>query len=133
MSDYLDVFNSKDPASIAAHFHIPCLAITPDGVRHFSSREQIESLFSATLGELAALDFARSRWSSARIKLFGSRTAMAAMVAVRFDSSGGELERIGATYTLQKIDANWKFVTLIVHAPEIVDDFGGTQFPGSAP
>jgi hypothetical protein len=36
---------------------------------------------------------------------------------VRFNTNGQELERLGETYTLRKVDNDWKIVVAMVHDP----------------
>jgi hypothetical protein len=43
--------------------------------------------------------------------------ALVSVGRIRYRTDGSELEQLGETYTLRKVDGDWKIVVAMVHDP----------------
>jgi len=115
---YLDTFHGGNAKALVAFYHTPCLFVTGDGVMLLSDEKQVQRSFEQVIQGLKLKDYDHSTVSDVQIRILGEKTAMFSGLVVRYTRDGGELERLGATYTLQRVNATWKFVTLVAHASE---------------
>jgi hypothetical protein len=63
---------------------------------------------------------ARSEWAEAHCKQLSATLVVAGIVVVRYGAGGGELERVGCTYLVQKTSAGWKIAVVTSHSPDTV-------------
>ena len=115
---YLDTFHGGDAKALVAFYHTPCLFVTVDGVTLLSDEMQVQQSFEQVIQGLKLKDYDHSTVSDVQIRLLGQKTAMFSGLGVRYTRDGAELERLGATYTLQRVNTAWKFVTLVAHASD---------------
>lgn len=119
-ADYLAAFHTLDAGSVAPFYETPCLFVSDRGVVSMSKGADVETLFSELIEGLKSRNYARSEVSDLRVRLLSDHLALVSGLAVRFDTSGAELERTNATYTLRKTEDGWKFVTVIAHERGVV-------------
>lgn len=113
-------FGRLDPDRLRACYRLPCLMITARGVTAIASEQEFAAFFVPMMEGLKARGFARSKALDTHIKLQAETIALASILWARYDASGAEIERLGATYGLWKFDTGWRIVTLTAHAPETV-------------
>ena len=64
---------------------------------------------------LRARGFAKSELINLHLKRLSAATVIAGGVAVRRKTDGGELERAGVVYLMQKTNAGWQIATIVSH------------------
>jgi ketosteroid isomerase-like protein len=117
---YADAFGRGDSAAAAQFCITPFLWVTADRVALAASPEEVERRYAEVLDALRARGFSRTEFIELHIGMLGSALALASGRAVRYAADGAELEQIGATYLLRKIEAQWRIGVLIAHPPEAV-------------
>jgi hypothetical protein len=66
---------------------------------------------------LKARGFARSEITEMRAHRLSEKLAVVSVRRIRYKIDGGELERLGETYTFRQVDNLWKIAAAIVHEP----------------
>jgi len=89
--------------------------IAPQGVRVMATPNEIESFFGGVMSALKARDYARSAIIDMRVNPMSEGSAVVSVRRVRYRTDGCELERLGETYTLRKVDGDWKIAAALVH------------------
>jgi ketosteroid isomerase-like protein len=117
-TDYFRAFQTLNPDAVVPYYHVPFLAISPQGVAVMTTTEEVRALFATMLNALRARDYARSEWEDLQVKPLSAQTALVSARVLRYATGGRELERFGATYVLRKTDAGWKIVVITVHDPD---------------
>jgi hypothetical protein len=59
--------------------------------------------------------YGRSELKPQQLKLLSATSALAMGVAIRLQTDGQELERVGVTYLLHKAESGWKFAVVVLH------------------
>jgi hypothetical protein len=116
-NEYVQAFQRLDPRPVASYCNVPCMFIAPQGVHVMMNVSEVESLLAAMMAALKARGFARSEITGVRVSPVSDSSAMVSVRRIRYRADGGELERLGETYTLRKVDGAWKIVTALVHDP----------------
>jgi ketosteroid isomerase-like protein len=114
-AQYLSAFHTQRAELVAPFYAPPCLFISDEVVLSFSSEDEVRNLFETIISGLQARDYDHSDVRELTVEMLSDRLAEVSGIAVRFDSSGSELERTGAKYTLRKSGGGWKFVAAVVH------------------
>ena len=76
---------------------------------------EIESFFEGIISALKARGYARSAITDLRVNPMSAGSAVVSVRRVRYRTDGRELERLGETYTLRKVDGDWKIAAALVH------------------
>ena len=117
---YIDSFRTLQPSNVLCYCHAPFLFISSQGVRMMADLKELEDLIDRLMASLKARDFSRSEITDMRVSQMSDNTAFVSVSRVRYKTDGQELERLGETYTLQKISDAWKIVTAITHDPDAI-------------
>jgi hypothetical protein len=117
---YVRAFQAFDPLAVLPFYHVPCMRISSKGVSMMNDSEEIKSHFTHILKDLKTRNYARSEISDLYIKTLNERIALLSMRAARYRADGGELERVGASYTLCKKGTSWKIAAIMIHDPDAV-------------
>jgi hypothetical protein len=80
----------------------------------------VEALFTQVMAGLKARSYARSELTGLHVKQMSENSALVSVSRVRYKTDGQELERLGETYALRKIDDGWKIVVAMIHDPDTV-------------
>ncbi|MGE0602042.1 MAG: hypothetical protein AB7J35_21780 [Dehalococcoidia bacterium] len=113
LENIAQTFGRLDVSGWLANFHNPCMigatAVDPT---------QSTGVFTPLIESMRARGLTRSRLDSSRIQVLTPSTAIASATFTRL---AGEsiLERLGATYILQKKDGRWLVLLVTSHSPEI--------------
>ncbi len=67
------------------------------------------------LHRLRARGFGRSELTALRVERLSATATLARGIAVRYKTSGQELEQVGVTYLLHKADDRWKIAVTAIH------------------
>lgn len=112
---YVETFHTLDPTATIRYLHLPCMLIDPRGVRVMSSEREAETLLTMVMNDLRTRGYARSEITESHVHLMNDRTALLSVSRVRYAISGEAMERFGETYTLRKVNDDWKIVVAMVH------------------
>jgi len=119
-TDYIQTFQTLDPHATLSYCHVPCIFISPQGVRVMATAAEIEALFRQLMESLKARSYARSELTGLNVHQMSETIAMVSVSRVRYNTDGQELERLGETYTLRRTEDGWKIVVAMIHNPEAV-------------
>jgi ketosteroid isomerase-like protein len=114
-TNYIETFQKLDPHATLPYFHVPCMFISPQGVRVLVTAADVEALLSQVMEGLKARGYARSELLDRHVKQMSGDIALVSVGRVRYATDGRELERFGETYTLRRTEAGWKIVVAIIH------------------
>ena len=113
--DYYAAFSTLDVLAVLPYFHEPSVVIGPQGVFAAPTCAVLTTVFTPAMEDLRARGFGRSELSARNVKSLSATAALVTGVAIRYEVDGQELERVGVTYVLHKVDTLWKIAVLIVH------------------
>ncbi len=87
----------------------------PPGVMAAPTRGELATLFVTIVESLKARGYGRSELDLREVKVLSPNAALASGAALRYKADGEELERIGVTYLLDKVDHAWKIAVMVLH------------------
>ena len=119
-TDYTQAFQTLDPHATISYFHVPCMFISPQGVRVLATAADVQALLIQVMEGLKARGYARSEVLNRHVNQMSDNTALVTVSRIRYATDGRELERFGETYTLRKIEGDWKIAVAMIHDPDIV-------------
>jgi len=119
-TNYVQTFQALDPHAPLLYCHVPCMFISPQGVRVMATAAEVIALFSQVMEGLKARSYARSELTDLHVHQMSENTAFVSVSRVRYKSDGQELEQLGETYTLRRTDDGWKIAVAIIHDPDTV-------------
>lgn len=117
---YTAAFARGDAAGAARWCAAPFLSVTTEGAMLAATPEETERAYAAVLAALRARGFAHTEFVELQVATLGPGLAIASGRAVRRAASGAELEQIGATYLLRRVEGEWRIVVVASHPPEAV-------------
>jgi hypothetical protein len=118
---YVDTFRHLDPRATLRHLHIPFVFVDGGCARVFSTKPEIEAFVSKVMRDLASRAYARSEIEELYVHPLSDRAAVVSVARVRYAAHGGELGRLGETYTLLRDShGEWHIAVAIVHAADRV-------------
>ncbi|MBV8214497.1 MAG: hypothetical protein JOZ08_14885 [Verrucomicrobia bacterium] len=117
IADYYRDFSTLNVRTILPYFNEPSLLVGPQGVIPIPNHAALVFVFGPVMEGLRGKGYGRSEFELDYAKSLSSSAALIAGVAVRHDTAGQQLERVGITYVLHKTESGWKFVTVILHDP----------------
>ena len=115
--NYVESFQTLQATNVLRFCDTLRLVITPQGLRMMAGPKEVEQLIVQLMASLQARDFAQSEITDMRVSQMSDNVAFVSVSRVRYRTDGQELERLGETYTLQKLDRAWKIVTAVAHDP----------------
>ena len=115
LTEYYKAFSTLTVQSILRYFHQPALLIGPSGVIALPNAEAVLPIFGPVMESLRQRKYLRSEFSLQQLRLLSATSALAIGVAIRYQTDGQEMERVGLTYLLHKDDSGWKFVVMALH------------------
>ncbi len=113
-------FSELDLEGFRGCFHLPLLLTTREGVRLIADDADFEQVFGGIMQALTKAGFTRSAIERQQIRVFDDATALTSVLWVRYQGEDDILERLGATYTLTRVEGNWRITALVGHAAEDV-------------
>ena len=115
LTEYYRAFSTLSVQSILRYFHQPALLIGPSGVLALPTAEAVVPIFGPVMENLRQRKYLRSEFSLQQLRLLSATSALAIGVAIRYQTDGQEIERVGLTYLLHKDDSGWKFAVMALH------------------
>ena len=104
--------------AILPYYHVPSMMISSQEVFVMATSTEVEAYFAKIMGRLKARGYARTEIKELYVKQMSDGTALLGVNLVRYKTDGEELGRLGATYTLRKIDGGWKIAVVMANDPE---------------
>jgi hypothetical protein len=120
LTEYYRAFSTLTVQSILRYFHQPALLIGPSGVIALPTAEAVVPIFGPVMENLRQRKYLRSEFSLQQLRLLSATSALAIGVAIRYQTDGQEMERVGLTYLLHKDDSGWKFAVMALHETDQV-------------
>jgi hypothetical protein len=120
LTEYYTAFSTLTVQSILRYFHQPALLIGPSGVIALPTAEAVVPIFGPVMENLRQRKYLRSEFSLQQLRLLSATSALAIGVAIRYQTDGQEMERVGLTYQLHKDDSGWKFAVMALHETDQV-------------
>jgi ketosteroid isomerase-like protein len=117
---YMQTFQTLDPHATLPYCHVPCMFISPQGVRVMATAAEVAALFTHVMEGLKARRYARSELTDLHVHQMSENTALVSVSRVRYTTDGQELERLGETYTLRKTEDGWQIAVAMIHAPDTI-------------
>ena len=118
--EYFQVFQTLRPEAVASFYHVPCMAISPQGVAVMTTSEEVRAFFRTMRTALQARHYERSERGKLQVRLLSGQTALLSTRVVRYATGGKELEQFGATYLFRKTEGGWKIAVITIHDPGTV-------------
>ena len=87
--------------------------VLPERVMVVATSGEVAELFSRMIARLKASGYARSEYLDLYVRQLSESPALVSGVVVRYETSGAEFERQGATYVYAKTDDGWKIAVLV--------------------
>jgi hypothetical protein len=113
--EYMAAFESLDLSRIIPYFDEQLAIISSAGVIAMADREAIERVFEGLTTQLSGQDYARTEVLDRTTKMLSPSIAQVSALLVRYDSTGSEIGRFGAVYTLRNSDGSWKVGAIVMH------------------
>lgn len=114
---YAAAFQRLDARDVARHFHTPALLLAPHAVFPLESTAAVEETYRRVLGDAAAKGYARTEFSPLLERHLAEDLAVISGNGTWRKHSGEELQRFGVTYTLRKVEDDWRIVVAAIHDP----------------
>jgi len=118
-SSYMKAFETLDPEMALPFYHLPSMFIAPQGVFSVPDTNTARALLSQFMGQLRSQSYRRTEVVDLTVRALSPDLASCAGTFVRFNASGGEMARVGFTYTMRNA-GSWKIVVAAVHDPVAV-------------
>jgi ketosteroid isomerase-like protein len=119
-TNYIQTFQTLDPHATIRYFHVPCMFISPQGLRVLAAPADVQALLAQVMEDLKARGYARSELLDLHVNQMSGNTALVTVSRARYATDGRELERLGETYTLRRIESAWKIAVAMIHDPDVV-------------
>lgn len=117
---YSDSFAMLDPNVLLPFYHQPAILIDSERVFSVNNEAEIMAILTAIIDDLKKADYDHSETDNLTAKLLSKNTALVSGIGTRFKKDGSELGKFGFTYTMRKIDTDWKIIAGIIHDVETI-------------
>ena len=117
VSAYDQVWQDLDVEAILAHYHYPCMVLTPEGVAIRNDAEQLRPAITGAVAAMEASEYSHSEIAEVSCKQLSDALALVSQYAVRFDAAGDPIGEGVTTYTFSKTDGEWKIAVLMPQRP----------------
>jgi hypothetical protein len=110
--DYYKAFSTLELDACVPFFTVPCMFIGRRGTFAVLNREQLAGVLGPTLETLRAKRFQRSEFMEPQLTALTDNLALLRGVAVRYQASGMEFERVPISYLVQQTGVTWKIAVV---------------------
>lgn len=116
---YAQAFNSLEPEKVEPFFHLPAMLMTSERVAVMLTNQDVIKVFEQLMDSLKKQDFKESKIiGSLKVIQLSNNQGQVAGIAKRFNRADEEIEHFGFTYTLRKVETQWKIIAGVLHEPE---------------
>ena len=113
--NYRKAFVKLQPEAAAPFFHEPAMFMSPQGFILMANEAEKLGVFSQIMQNLKARNYKYTELKNLNIKQLSDGMAMVNADGYRYKTDGEELERYTLTYTLRKVENDWKIIVAILH------------------
>ena len=111
--EYYRTFSTLDLRAIAAYFGEPSMTISPQGVFSAANHAALAGSLAPLIDGLRAKEYGRSEFVQPLVTPLGESLALVRGVAVRYATTGAEMERVPLAYLMRSSEAGWKIAVLV--------------------
>jgi len=112
--EYYKVFSTLNLPAIASYYCEPTITVAPHGVLSAPNRAALADSLAPIVEGLRAKEYARSEFVQPEVTMLGESAAFVRGIAVRYATTGSELERLPLGYLMYRSEAGWKIAALVV-------------------
>ena len=124
MNDYLDTFDTGHIWQITPLYNDPFFMMAPSGeVKVFDGTKKIKKSIKDWKFWMKKSGVATSRYVQLNVWALSPDPALASAEVERADEHGEIRANTGATYTLIRVDGQWKIYLIHLHLPDRVFNF----------
>ena len=109
---YYKAFSTLDLDACAPLFALPCMFVGRQGTFAVANRDDLARVLGPTIEGLKARDYQRSEFIEPQLTTLTGNATLVRGVAVRYRSSGTELERVPISYLMHQAGAAWKIAVV---------------------
>ncbi|MDC0603076.1 nuclear transport factor 2 family protein [Aliiglaciecola sp.] len=117
---YLDSYNAHDPVAASQHYHQEVMITGVGSTPRLLSNEQMKQFLAGFLASQKSNDIVSFEWASMNVFSLSDKVAIASNIASRSNSQGEFIENAAGTFIANRINNQWKIVSLNIHASENV-------------
>jgi len=110
--EYYKAFSTLDLDACAPFFTLPCMFIGLRGTFAVANREDLARVLGPTFEALKTKNYQRSEFIEPQLTPLTENTALVRGVAVRYQASGTEFERVAINYMMHQTGAAWKIAVI---------------------
>jgi ketosteroid isomerase-like protein len=114
IGEYYAAFSTLDMNAIVSYYAEPSMTIASQGMFSASNRTALAGFLAPMIDGLRAKGYGRSEFVQARVTTLGESDALVQGIAVRYTTSGLEMERIPLGYLMHRSGDGWKIAALVV-------------------
>ncbi|WP_310425870.1 alpha/beta hydrolase [Chamaesiphon sp. VAR_48_metabat_135_sub] len=120
--EYAEAFNLLDPTQVEPFFQVPSMLMTSDLVVVMKESKEVTGVFAVLMDKLRKDNFKESKILSLQVSQLSDNQGLVVGVAKRFNQADEEIEHFGFTYTLRKVEGDWKIIAGVLHEPETLSN-----------
>src|SRR5215510_7656593 len=90
-TNYVQTFQTLDPHATLLYCHVPCLFLSPQGVRVLATTAEVLALFTQVMTDLQGRGYARSAVTDLHVTPMSATTAFVSVRRVRYTTEDQEL------------------------------------------
>src|SRR5579885_685893 len=105
INDYYRAFSTLEFDAFAPFFTYPCMFMAPQGTYAVGNRDDLATAVGPTIEGLRTKNYLRSEFVDAQLTTINEHTVLVRGLAIRYESSGGELERVPISYVVHQTGA----------------------------
>src|SRR5438034_11458626 len=113
---YVRAFETLDPEVVLPFYNLPSMFVTPQTVFAVPDANTARALLSQFMGQLRSQSYRRTEVLGLTVRNLSPDLASCAGTFVRFNASGGEIARVGFTYTMRNA-GSWNIIVAALHDP----------------
>jgi hypothetical protein len=110
--DYYKAFSTLDLDACVPFFTLPCMFIGLRSTFAVANREDLARVLGPTFEALKTKNYQRSEFIEPQLTTLTENTALVRGVAVRYQASGTELERVPISYILHQTGTAWTIAVI---------------------
>lgn len=117
---YAKTFEALNPLAVLSFYYYPALLISPDKAAALNNPLEGLVKLAIVMAELKRRGYDHAHTKSLSVRQLDQNLAIVSGVVIRYkkdrqQKDDTELERFGLTYTLRRVEENWKIITGILH------------------
>ena len=114
--EYYRTFSTLNLGAITTCYGEPSMTIAPQGVFPAANHAALEGSLAPLIDGLRAKGYGRSEFVQPVVTPLGETVAIVRGVAVRYTTTGLEMERIPLAYLMRRSEDGWKIAVLVVES-----------------